>query len=477
MGDSDGFRLSPSTPKSWQTIIGKPYVTVSPIGIANGGLKGINNGADFGPDTPGTTTCGINEAINSLPQVMNPVSGRIVPCGTIRLIHNGVFSISSPVVCWTDWYVSIEGGLPSSLNDQQQYNVKPLSVTVSSSSSSGCFVMKSINVGSSSPVVTGGYIRQCRINWIATSLITAADTANGVSNYVVGQFSSLTTGYPDNPSTVELEDVTFYDASDTLGNGEGNAAFLLDCNGVETLISLTRVCAQGGVYRTNLFALYGSTHTIIDTLDIECAYAPPSSTPNTMCYLGIGGRSRIGSIHLFGYPGNSTLITTYPVRAEPVNVGKLYAEIQQPASGTVSVSLYQPMIIEGYYATNWNPFASSGTLATLNLNSGAWLLWGQDAVKTGQVGGSFQKPQVPGFGVSTPTFPATATNVQNTNPFPVRIYLLTAGAGTAFTITDPAGNVQAITVALAAGMEFTLDPGAQIQFTYTTAPTWKWYGI
>ena len=462
-------------PVTQATLKGAPYVTVSPVGIAQGYPR--NNNANYGPDTPGTTTSGIQEALNGLPQVTNPITSRAVPCGTVRLISSGVFLITSPVYVYTDWYINLAGYLPASLNDQQQYNVKPLAVTVSSSSSAGCFIMKSINLGSSTPIVSGGYLRQARINWVATALISGADTAHGVSNYVVGQFSAATTGYSDQPSTVELEDITFYDASDTVGNGEGNAAFLLNCNGVETLISLTRVCAQGGVYHSNLFLIAGSTHTIIDTLDIQCTYAPPSSTFNAICYLGLSGRSTVGSIHLFGDPGNSALLVTYPVRPDPLIIGKIYVELTQPASGTVSVSLYQPVIIENYAAATWNPFGSSGTLATVTLNSGAWLNWGDGAVRGGLVGGSFQMGYLKGFTVTTPAFPATATNVQNTNPFSVRIYLLTAGTGTGFTITDPAGNVQAIAATLTAGMEFTLDPGAQIQFAYSIAPTWKWYGI
>ena len=82
-----------------------------------------------------------------------------------------------------------------------------------------------------------------------------------------------------------------------------------------------------------------------------------------------------------------------------------------------------------------------------------------------------------GFKVASPAVPASGTAQKNTFQFPVRIYLLTAGAGTAYTITDPLGDAQTIPATLAAGMEFTLDAGASIALTYTTAPTWVWYGI
>jgi hypothetical protein len=57
----------------WWSLSGKPYVTVSPVGLAAG--FEFNNGADFGPDTPGTQTSGIQEAVNSVNQgVENPAT-------------------------------------------------------------------------------------------------------------------------------------------------------------------------------------------------------------------------------------------------------------------------------------------------------------------------------------------------------------------------------------------------------------------
>ena len=50
-------------PVTQATLKGAPYVTVSPVGLAQGYPK--NNNANYGPDTAGTATCGIQEAINS----------------------------------------------------------------------------------------------------------------------------------------------------------------------------------------------------------------------------------------------------------------------------------------------------------------------------------------------------------------------------------------------------------------------------
>lgn len=81
------------------TVPVSTVVTVSPIGISSGGVAVKNNGANFGPDTVGTTTSGIQEALNSLPTVtvVNSnnqfVSGRV---GTIQLLV-GAFLCTSRI--------------------------------------------------------------------------------------------------------------------------------------------------------------------------------------------------------------------------------------------------------------------------------------------------------------------------------------------------------------------------------------------
>ena len=65
----------------FQALHGTVALTVSAKGIANGQSTVANNGADFGVDTPGTTTSGIQEAINALPvaqDVMHPAGGTIM---------------------------------------------------------------------------------------------------------------------------------------------------------------------------------------------------------------------------------------------------------------------------------------------------------------------------------------------------------------------------------------------------------------
>jgi hypothetical protein len=76
-----------------------PFLVVSPIGLSTAGVLAPNNGAPFGPDTSGTTTCGIQEAFNSLPTMtVYPISGTSVTLtgrvGDVRLLR-GVFNTTS----------------------------------------------------------------------------------------------------------------------------------------------------------------------------------------------------------------------------------------------------------------------------------------------------------------------------------------------------------------------------------------------
>jgi hypothetical protein len=70
-------------------VPGAPHITVSSVGVANSYSPILNGGADFGPDTAGTTTCGLQEALNYL----GARGG-----GTLKLCTAGTdYSISSKV--------------------------------------------------------------------------------------------------------------------------------------------------------------------------------------------------------------------------------------------------------------------------------------------------------------------------------------------------------------------------------------------
>ncbi|MBI4551144.1 MAG: hypothetical protein HY710_02665 [Candidatus Latescibacteria bacterium] len=110
-----------------------------------------------------------------------------------------------------------------------------------------------------------------------------------------------------------------------------------------------------------------------------------------------------------------------------------------------------------------------------------------------------------GFDVPTPPMPASGDEVVNTNPYTMQVIILTPGAVSEWTIADAEGtaqtiphnlslvdnltrpprpippprpsSAQTISAGLVAGQTFILEPGDRVSFTYTQAPTWRWKAL
>lgn len=116
--------------------------------------------------------------------------------------------------------------------------------------------------------------------------------------------------------------------------------------------------------------------------------------------------------------------------------------------------------LQSYAGQLWMNTTNS-VLYVRNNNNSAW---------------NFVSAPIQGFGITTPSFPSSETDITNTNPFPVRIYILTVGTTIAYNITDTFGTMMNVETPLYAGMEITLDYLEKIRFTYSAAPVWRWYG-
>ena len=90
-----------SAAPAWATITAAnmPFlgaVTVSPTGIATGDAPTANNGAQFGPDTPGTTTQGLQEAVTyAIGLVAGTTGATIAPPRLV--LGPGEFDVSSTI--------------------------------------------------------------------------------------------------------------------------------------------------------------------------------------------------------------------------------------------------------------------------------------------------------------------------------------------------------------------------------------------
>lgn len=84
--------------------------------------------------------------------------------------------------------------------------------------------------------------------------------------------------------------------------------------------------------------------------------------------------------------------------------------------------------------------------------------------------------KAPGYNVTTPSIPALNTAVQNTNTYPVIIYMAPAsGTGiSGITLTDQHGSPNSLPNAMT---QIRLDPTASVTFTSVVPGSWIWYGL
>lgn len=82
-----------------------------------------------------------------------------------------------------------------------------------------------------------------------------------------------------------------------------------------------------------------------------------------------------------------------------------------------------------------------------------------------------------GFSVPTPPVAPSGTPLVNRQPFSIDARILTPGAVSAWTQTDARGQALSIDGSLIPGQSIILDPGDAITFNYKEPPTWKWKAL
>jgi hypothetical protein len=164
-----------------KNVRGKPYITVSAKGISNGLSDIPNDGADFGPDTPGTHTSGILEAVNYQQQ-----NG-----GVIKLLP-GRFIIS-PNAPLTQVSSSNLLGYP-------EYAVIPISGQYSSSN------LSMLNItGSGGDILTGGsMVGTVNFNTNQMTIIDVSQLTNLPTNASVVLFGYNTLNVPSGTTISEV---------------------------------------------------------------------------------------------------------------------------------------------------------------------------------------------------------------------------------------------------------------------------------
>ena len=413
-------------PMEWKNITGKPYITVSSKGLANGLSEYINDGADFGPDSlqaDGTLTAtgGMQEA--------GEYSYSKYGYTHIMLL-GGVINVSATTYLHSDYFVLIEG--QSGTNQS---------------------VVSTIQQNAAVPVFQ---------NYSTTSSVTThmfkdfvIELNIGANTIRVLDFESETTVY--NIDSIFLDHVSFHpDSSGTKGNYllyNSNAFFRTYMNVVDSVNSgfilytksyvnaPSTLWISGYGYIEDIVASvrqifisdtnwYGNltvdnsaaTPLSIDIHDIK--YQPQSNTSMITINSNLVNLT-LKTIDMLTYQNLPNMIEFSGTSTTPITINKVYLEdisfiYNPPSTGTYTCNLY---------ATSY------ATVDELRCNmiralSDKITLTGVDEI------------------LPTPTLsanpPVSGTTYQNTNPYEIEIdlpvYATTAGTAGYVTIAKGASS-------------------------------------
>ena len=437
-------------PVTQATLKGAPYVTVSPVGLAQGLPR--NNNANFGPDTPGTTTSGIQEAINFVyaNAVSVPVAGGPSLLMQTIVLLTGSFQINAPITIPAPSSGSTYGpnihvkgsGIQNSIlnfNFNTSYGI-----TISTDNQYGMFVFEGFSPNSGVGYTPGGWLQA---NFYGTSNAAKANMIiRDVNVYPAtwANFSMVITGL------IQLVLDNYWDTSQN--SSTLNGPYLGN-----TTTRWTGGACYSGANLDNNYSL------IVE--DVESFY----------CQIVTGNGSYIFRrvIDLF--------ISTAMGSASPIR----YVEIDSP------------IIVKTYGGSNTIWAGQAGTITTLKLKnitySGATngtlvnslisvfhLI--TDGVYNQTSTGILTLPSALGFNTTIPTNPpVSGTTYQNTLPVEVDIYIPITYNPTASSPAQATGYISPVTPITGSAVESNNIPaglaseaGLIRTMKLTVPPGWYW---
>lgn len=459
----------------WWYQVGRPFVSVSPIGSSSG--RTPNNGCDFGPDSPGTQTCGIQEAIN-------------LANGAAVILMPGIFVINEPIT-WqppssaTFWPPFILTAPPSHSNTLNSTNPTwGCQITPGPSFPAGQYLIQ-VNankvvihtsfveirgidfINGSTASVCGAYvynanhaaIRDCHFEAFATSLAIDGSGQNSlVENVIV-----------DSPGTVAFYNnstETYYVGCTVYGNTATGGHILLDANSnnsswidccFEGGSPSAYLCTMKGANGVNSLPLFSNCHVYNGTFTILFTVAVANSTPTVL--VSNSFLSNYDAIFDVQSTTNAG-ITGYFVNVYAVGLGGATLQTSEVVTNNIGCRLTW---LGGELDSTTYAYGSSG-------------MSGNSIAISRFIGVKGVNAQY--FNLATPGFPGSGNyGTSNPWPFTVRVYLTAAGSGvTKVVITDASSNRVTMVGTLVAGMYWDVDPNCAIGFDYTGSPTWTWYG-
>ena len=469
----------PKSGTDWKSINGKPFITVSAKGRSNGLSNKINDGADFGPDTtlnasspnqtgpPYTQTVGIQEALNYASNRVNTNAFPIV-------FAYGAFHISSNIYI-PSWISLIGAPFNTWANGPDTFEIDVPSI--------GAYT---VYIGTSSSPVQGVLI--ANISFQNGNVYTnCGETLIKNCAFNRGQLLINNTSYASSASAFypfEVENCTFNDSSvNPAGlvintpNGIYKNLYFIQ-SGAITSVEVN----SGNIYFENIFTS-GGTYGIVS-----------NSGGNTFINCSVGSQSSAG---MWLASGNGTAIRTYQGAGPGNSTAPLYLietswnDIELgigdlanagtvfqlgTASNPVGYSTFrvfeqnaQTALVTVFDIVNANgPLYFEGTLANTNSN----ITMFNGTLPLGSL------INIKGYTptITTPTMPTSGTAQQNSNAYPVNVYLYGGTVteiqitknGTAYTVFSNASGLAL------SGQVYKLNPSDEITITYTSAPTWEW---
>ena len=265
----------------------KPYITVSAKGVNNGLSDLINDGADFGPDTPGTQTNGIQEALNALPTVTNQSTGRHVPFGTVFIHFGGVpIKIQAPINVYDDWFVNLISD--DGFNLPIQPPNTPI-VYIQNVNSANAFNIVANPVNS----LANGFIGIDNLTFYTNNSTNIGTVFNSI--YYNGRQLSY--------SVLTIGNLAIYDST-----GQ-NELLNISTNGNDDILKIGQLIAIGTTNFNGNLVNIGANHADIDILHIRSLTGASSAyTQNNnvgfMASFSVGGTFNINVLGLFSYSAN-----------------------------------------------------------------------------------------------------------------------------------------------------------------------------
>jgi hypothetical protein len=422
----------------WSAITGRPFVTVS--------TSTTNDGSDYGAFTSGTTTCGIQEAINS---------------GSPVMLRNGTFPVSTQINVTAATIIVGQGPANTVIQMKSGSNLKAVIYAAGTSTTAAPLNIRDLTIDGNAANQTSGMTGSGAL-WIGIYADYSTITNLLIKNsWDVGLFISsstpsggtVTSALPEHIAASQVVTnncgVNGTKTGAGFDNGSGSRVVLTNYvgEGNATGVVLTDIGAGADTVAAGIFVSGSLTNGIYNgsdctVSDFRAEFSGQAASGGTYYGLFLDGGDH--------FVGTAFWLSNNSGSGAPTGGGDVYVAQATPP---------YPYRLEQGYCT------SSIQFVTTYLDNAHVLLR--------DIAGYTPR----GFAITTPAAPGSGLYQTNTFPFPVRVYISGYGNATQLLLKDPSGNGTTFGTSSAIVTEVTLDPGGQIGFGYyTSAPTYVWYG-